>query len=172
MQIKSGIDHPAQWAILNYGAKASFISTDNMFRFFDVSEQGITIDNVKSNAFQYKEDTQSLYASLQKDWIDKWEFKVGLRLENTQTTGMSIASNQSIGVFVITVQPDLFIPATAHLRYTTYRDVHSPQRAYRSFEQHTLSKYAYDESTYTALTQSIPTGQWQLYPIQGGGQWH
>ena len=108
------IDHHMDWANVNYGAKASFISTANTFRFFDTDGTMLNIDNTKSNAFKYTEGTQSIYGSLQKEIEDKLEIKVGLRLENTQTTGKSVTSDQVNKTSYTKLFPTAYVMYTAN----------------------------------------------------------
>ncbi len=89
------MEHPTNWATLNYGGRISFIQTDNVFEYFDiVNDDTILITNL-SNQFNYKENIQALFFSAQKSFSKKWEAKVGLRYEFTQTEGFSQTLNQT-----------------------------------------------------------------------------
>jgi outer membrane receptor protein involved in Fe transport len=88
------MEHPTKWINLNYGLKTSFIKTDNEFDFYNLSS-GISIfDPTQSNHFNYKENTQSIYFSAQKEISKKWDSKIGLRLENTIIEGYSVTLSQ------------------------------------------------------------------------------
>ena len=88
------MEHPTKWINLNYGLKTSFIKTDNEFDFYNLSS-GISIfDPTQSNHFNYKENTQSIYFSAQKEISKKWDSKIGLRIENTQIEGYSVTLSQ------------------------------------------------------------------------------
>lgn len=89
------MEHPTRWATLNYGGKMSFIKTDNLFNTYEYVSNEEILDPNLSNLFDYKENTQSLYFSIQKRFSDKWEGKAGLRMENTQTKGYSTTLNQT-----------------------------------------------------------------------------
>ncbi|NJK84027.1 MAG: TonB-dependent receptor [Saprospiraceae bacterium] len=52
------------------------------------------LDPTQSNAFDYEERTQSVYISGQGSLGDKWETKMGLRYEWTQTEGFSRTADQ------------------------------------------------------------------------------
>lgn len=86
----SNIDVELPYSKMKYtfGAKFSFINTNNDFKYFDISADQYILDTNQSNEFNYIENTQALYFSVEKK-IKKWEFQVGLRGENTQTKGYS-----------------------------------------------------------------------------------
>lgn len=91
---KIDFEHPLSWLNLSYGAKVSFISTNSNINYYN-SISGIPIfDPTQSNQFRYKENTQSIYVNGTKKIEDKWEAQLGLRLENTQTEGVSVTLNQ------------------------------------------------------------------------------
>src|SRR5690625_993436 len=81
------MEHPFEWANLNYGGRLSYINTDNNFEYYDLTSGIPIFDTSQSNRFKYKENTQAIYFSAQKEISEKWETKIGLRLENTQLTG-------------------------------------------------------------------------------------
>ena len=111
---KIDFEHPFSWIELSYGAKFSFIKTDSDVNYFDTTAGTPVFDATQSNTFQYKENTQSFYASGTKKISDKWETQLGLRLENTQTQGLSLTLNQKnknnytkfFPTFYITYTPD------------------------------------------------------------------
>ena len=111
---KIDFEHPFSWIELSYGAKFSFIKTDSDVNYFDTTAGTPVFDATQSNAFQYKENTQSFYVSGTKKISDKWETQLGLRLENTQTQGLSLTLNQKnknnytkfFPTFYITYTPD------------------------------------------------------------------
>ncbi|CEJ69014.1 hypothetical protein BN1195_01306 [Chryseobacterium oranimense G311] len=87
--INIDMEHPLEWIKLNYGARASFITTENDFKYFKVNDNTTELDTNQSNLFNYTENTQSLYFSGYKKIADEWEIKLGMRMENTQTEGIS-----------------------------------------------------------------------------------
>lgn len=92
--INLDMENPTKWINLNYGLKTSFIKTDNIFGFYSLSNGIPIFDPTQSNHFNYKENTQSIYFSAQKEISEKWDSKIGLRLENTQIEGYSITLSQ------------------------------------------------------------------------------
>lgn len=83
------------WFTINYGGRISFTETDNLFNYFDILNGEEILNSNFSNQFNYKEDTQALYFSAQKSFSEKWEAKIGLRHEFTQTEGFSKTLNQT-----------------------------------------------------------------------------
>ena len=104
------MEHPMGWASLNYGGKVSFIKTNNLFDAYEYLNNEEVLN--QSNQFDYKENTQAFYISFQKKFSGKWETKVGLRMENTQTEGYSKTLNQTNTNNYTKVFP------TAYLAYT------------------------------------------------------
>ncbi|MBW1619375.1 outer membrane beta-barrel family protein [Empedobacter falsenii] len=88
------MEHPFDWANLNYGGRLSYINTDNNFEYYDLTSGVPIFDTSQSNRFKYEENTQAVYFSAQKEISEKWEAKIGLRLENTQLKGNSVTLNQ------------------------------------------------------------------------------
>ncbi len=110
--INLDMEHPTNWVTYNYGARVSFTETDNLFNYFDIENGEETLNTNFSNLFNYKENTQALYFSAQKSFSEKWEAKVGLRYEFTQTEGFSKTLDQNN----INDYSKLF--PTAYLSYT------------------------------------------------------
>jgi hypothetical protein len=76
------------------GAKTSLVRTDNTFDNFDIVE-GERIKNLaRSNNFIYSEFINALYTSWQRKIGDKIDLMLGLRMEQTNSTG-DLASNQA-----------------------------------------------------------------------------
>ena len=89
------MEHPTKWVNLNYGGKVYFTETNNNSEYYTVENNTEILDNTVSNEFYYKENTQAAYISGTKKLSEKWESKVGLRYEFTQTTGFSKSQNQT-----------------------------------------------------------------------------
>jgi len=109
---KIDIEHPTNWANLSYGAKASFIYNENPSDFFNTISGSPVLDSAQSRAFEYYENTQSAYVNTSKKIGEKWETQVGLRVENTQTKGVSKTLNETNRNNYIQFFP------TAYLTYT------------------------------------------------------
>ena len=88
------MEHPTKWIDLNYGGKISFVETNNASKYFTILNNIDYLNLDFSNEFKYKENTQAAYFSATKKLSEKWESKVGLRYEFTQTSGFSKTINQ------------------------------------------------------------------------------
>lgn len=80
---------PLSFANFSFGGRLSFTKNNSDITLLNFDNNAFIINSTQSNKFEYKENTQSIYASASKS-IDKWDFKIGLRLENTQTEGESV----------------------------------------------------------------------------------
>ncbi|AXT63081.1 TonB-dependent receptor [Aquimarina sp. AD10] len=89
------MEHPLKNISLNYGGRLSFSETDNKVVFNDLSSGVSVFDPSQSDEFNYTENTQALYFSAHKNFGDKIEAKIGVRMENTEIKGQSIVSNQT-----------------------------------------------------------------------------
>lgn len=110
----SNVDVELPYSSIKYslGAKISFITTDNNFRYFDISTDDYVLNKSQSNEFKYTEDTQALYFSTEKK-IDKWEFQIGLRAESTQTRGYSKTLSESNKANYFKIYPTIYSSYTA-----------------------------------------------------------
>ena len=106
----SNIDVELPYSKIKYtfGGKISFINTNNDFKYFDISTGENIIDLNQSNNFNYIENTQALYFSIEKK-IKKWEFQIGLRGEGTQTKGYSKNLNQTNNNDYFKIYPTVYL---------------------------------------------------------------
>lgn len=72
--------------VLSFGVKFSLINTINDFDFFNVNNGQNQLDNTRSNDFDYDENINAAYFNFNKKF-EKFNFQIGLRVENTQSTG-------------------------------------------------------------------------------------
>lgn len=73
---------------LSFGAKTSFVHTDNDFQRYDVIGSGKQLDKDRSNRFRYTENINAAYLSYARPFKTIM-VQVGLRVENTNTEGRS-----------------------------------------------------------------------------------
>lgn len=92
---KVDLEHPLKSVNLSYGAKVSFIRTDNELISLNRIDGTPEFDPNLSNEFEYQEDVQALYINGSKKISDKWRVQAGLRLENTITEGFSRTLDQT-----------------------------------------------------------------------------
>ncbi len=71
-----------------YGVKFSYVVTQNAYNFYDVLGNIDIIDLPKSNSFVYKENVNAAYINYQRQLNTKWSLQTGLRLEQTNSTGI------------------------------------------------------------------------------------
>lgn len=110
---KVDFEHPLKWANLSYGGKISFTETDNDLRYYDITSGTPVLNYNQSNTFNFKENTESLYLSGNKKFSkDKWELKLGIRMENTQTKGFSKTLNETNSNHYIEFFPTAYIVYT------------------------------------------------------------
>lgn len=91
---KADMEHPFKMFNLSYGAKVSFTNSISDVLYYDMITGTPQLDPKQSNQFEYTENNQAAYINGDKKINDKWNLQMGLRLENTQTTGFSETINQ------------------------------------------------------------------------------
>lgn len=91
---KADMEHPFQALNLSYGAKMSFTNSLSDVFYYNTISGTPELDPNQSNRFKYTENNQAIYINGDKKFNEKWNLQVGLRLENTQTTGFSETLNQ------------------------------------------------------------------------------
>lgn len=111
VDIRSGkvdVTWPTAFAAFSFGAKVQFIhnTSDNLFE--NLVDSVYQMDPGKTNQFDYRENTQAVYISAQKNW-GKWELQAGLRGEYTQTKGYSSTLNQTNRNDYFKLFPTLYI---------------------------------------------------------------
>jgi outer membrane receptor protein involved in Fe transport len=110
--INIDMEHPLKFLNLNYGGKISFSNTNNQL-INNILTTGAPVFNpLQSNDFSYKENYQALYFSADKKIGTKWEFKAGLRMENTQTESNSITLNKITEKQYVKFFPTMYIVYT------------------------------------------------------------
>ncbi len=110
--VKADMELPTPFAKISFGAKASWIHvvSDNVFQYLDTG--AYITDPTKTNKFDYHENTQALYLSVQKKLSKQWDAQAGLRGEYTQTQANSITIAQVNNTQYFKLFP------TAYLQYT------------------------------------------------------
>ena len=89
--IKSDYERNLWGGKLGLGVKFSLVATDNTFEFVDV-EGGVPMLNIdRSNQFIFEENINAAYFSYKKQ-VGKWNFQLGLRAEQTNSTGQLTAA--------------------------------------------------------------------------------
>jgi iron complex outermembrane recepter protein len=74
---------------LGYGAKTSFVNTDNTFNFYtDTAFDKPVLVKDRSNTFSYRENVNAAYINYQQQLSAKWSLQAGLRGEQTNSKGL------------------------------------------------------------------------------------
>jgi hypothetical protein len=90
---KLDLELPTKMADFNVGAKFTAILNNSDVDFYNRVNGNLEIDILQSSKFTYSEITEALYGSMSKEY-NKWQFQLGIRLESTQTEGVSTTLNQ------------------------------------------------------------------------------
>lgn len=106
---KIDFQHPSKFAYFSYGGKITQTKTNNEVKFFDLTNGNTLLDMQKSNIFEYTENIQALYVDMKKDFSAKWQMKLGLRSEFTQTKGFSKSLNQTDKRNYVKLFPTLYV---------------------------------------------------------------
>lgn len=85
---KADLELPTPFAKLLLGGKLSFIHNYSNIYYFMADNSPTKVDSLLSNEFTYRENTQALYANASKE-LGAWKLDAGVRLEFTQTEGVS-----------------------------------------------------------------------------------
>lgn len=72
---------------LEFGAKTSFVNTENKAKYFEDVNGEWEIDYRKTNFFNYKENVNAAYVNFNKQFTPKIGVQAGLRFENTNYDG-------------------------------------------------------------------------------------
>lgn len=124
------LDHerPLWEGQLSLGAKVAYVRTDNIFDFFNIENGLPHLDLDRSNQFEYTENVNAAYLNYSRQ-IKKFGFQVGLRLEQTNSTGDLTSQKQSENDHVSRNYLDLF--PSGGITYTP-SEKHSFQLSYSS----------------------------------------
>ena len=73
---------------LGFGVKTAYVTSGNDFQQYDIFPTAKVKDTLHSNAFNYKENINALYANYSRPFKG-WMIQAGLRVENTNAKGTS-----------------------------------------------------------------------------------
>lgn len=116
--LKADWEQPFLKGKLGFGAKGTYVQTDNTFQFWNVNamtgERILDLD--KTNQFLYTENVNAAYVNYNKKINKKWSAQVGLRLEQTNSKGDLRAARIGADAVVERSYLDLF--PSGSLTYT------------------------------------------------------
>ena len=85
---KIDVEHNWGKSKIGYGAKTSFVKTENTFEFYNDDVNGVPKKvNSRSNYFTYNENVNALYANYKRELSKKWNLQAGIRMEQTISKG-------------------------------------------------------------------------------------
>jgi len=94
---------------LELGGKTSFSTIDNDLLFEDRIDESVWVrDPLRSNLFKYDEDIHAVYASMDYEINDTWEYKMGVRFENTISKGF-LEGEQVVDRNYVNVFPTIYL---------------------------------------------------------------
>ncbi|WP_304234254.1 outer membrane beta-barrel protein [Jiulongibacter sediminis] len=114
---------------IEFGAKTSYVKTDNNF-LFEVQEDGRwLVDDGKTNHFVYTEFVNAAYFNIGKQW-EKIGLQTGLRAEHTTSEGNSITLDQVVPRQYLSLFPTMFLNQKINdknsIRYSYSRRIGRP----------------------------------------------
>jgi hypothetical protein len=101
-------------AKFEFGAKVSFVKSDNNIQFFNDD----VIDKGRSNHFIYTENINAAYINFNKKFNDKWNLQTGLRAENTLSKGESKTFKESKDRNYTNLFPSFYLTHVANEKNT------------------------------------------------------
>jgi iron complex outermembrane recepter protein len=104
-------------AKIDMGWKTSYVTTVNKANYFNGPEGKREIDYEKTNYFDYKENINAAYVSVNKELSKKWGVQAGLRFENTNYKGYQYGNPRGDSSFTRTYNslfPTLYISYNAN----------------------------------------------------------
>lgn len=89
--IKADYEQTAFGGKLGIGAKFSLVNTDNSYQFYNQINQINELDIYRSSDFRFEENINAAYLNYQRKW-KKWSLQMGLRAEQTNSTGILMSA--------------------------------------------------------------------------------
>lgn len=128
--LKADMEFPTHFAKFLFGGKLSFIDNYSNAFYYNKADNGDLVYNTDlSNEFDYKENTQALYVSMNKEQ-GAWKYEAGLRGELTQTNGYSYTLDEHTPQHYFRLFPSLSVnyqaDADNSLAFTVGRRINRP----------------------------------------------
>lgn len=92
--LKADYEHNFYKGKLGYGAKLSWVNTDNNFSRYNFINNAEVYDRDYSNRFQYKENINAAYVNYNRPFKG-FLIQLGLRVENTNSEGLSTGETKT-----------------------------------------------------------------------------
>ncbi len=137
---------PLKDGVFEAGVKSSYVVADNNLKFYNVSTGTALLDTTKSNHFIYQENINAIYSNWTKE-TKKWNFKLGMRVENTNVVGKQLTSSKEFKTNYTQLFPN--VSTTYKLNENNSFDVSLYRRIDRpSYDQLNPFKFYLDPTTY------------------------
>ena len=92
---KIDVNYPIDKVQLSFGAKTSNTKINSGVQFFNTLSGSPVLDTTNSNDFMYEENNIAGYVSSNFNISEKTKVQLGVRVENTNTLGVSVQTNES-----------------------------------------------------------------------------
>ena len=92
--VKADLELPYPFIRLSVGGKASVVTNDGSFSYYNLEKTDYVTDSSRANRFLYDENIQALYINGQKN-IGRFDIQAGLRMEHTWNKGYTPATKQT-----------------------------------------------------------------------------
>lgn len=107
---KADFTHPLKHnAKIEAGIKSSYVKTNNDAQYDNLVGNEWQVDSGRTNHFIYKENINAAYVNFSKELSKKWSAQVGLRLENTISSGNQITTGETFKRDYTQLFPTAFI---------------------------------------------------------------
>ncbi len=91
------------------GLKSSIVGTDNDAQFTQFDGLAFVYDSTRSNRFNYKENINAAYLNFSKTLNPKWDARLGLRAEQTNSDGQQYVHDVHFTKHYLSIFPTGFI---------------------------------------------------------------
>ncbi|WP_158655340.1 TonB-dependent receptor [Flavivirga eckloniae] len=92
---KIDFEYPTKFVNISLGSRISFTNITSDTKLFNIENGENILDTENSNVFNFEEDIQGVYIDFYKKINEKWQAKLGARLENTETRG-ELITNETV----------------------------------------------------------------------------
>ena len=148
---KVDYERPLWKGQIQAGAKLAYVRTDNAFDFFNLIDGEPILDIDRTNQFAYQENVNAAYFNYARQFNKKWNVQLGVRMEQTNSTGDLTSAKPTDDDHVVRHYLDIFpsggityVPHEKHSFQLSYsRRINRP-----SYQDLNPFEYKLDELTF------------------------
>ena len=108
--LKADYTHPlSKTAKMEFGAKSSFVHSDNAIDFYNTVNGVRTLDKGITNDFMYDENINAVYGNWSQELKGGISYQIGLRAENTNIKGQQVTLDTTFTRHYTDVFPTAFV---------------------------------------------------------------